>query len=309
MAILVVDVFEGNGRVDWGKVKAAGISAAIHKATQYRVDHFFAQHHADIPGAGLHHGCYHFVVADVAPSAQAQLYSSTVGTPGRFGWVIDYERYQGQLPGAGTLLAMLSLLPAGPVLLYGNRGDLATLGTTLNGRVKVWLADYGANDGQPHGDPAKIRTSTQFPAGDVILWQFTSAGKVDGIAGDVDVSMWLGTDAEWAAYIGESLPVVEPSEEDDMLQFTDERGTFRCDSSGAVFTFDEHGNPADGGRFLGGLNGHADWNAGAGKANGAPFAFGPTPVDAQGRKGYFITTRDAQGGFHPYAFPGDGSLK
>lgn len=311
MAILVVDVFEGNGAVDWGQVKAAGISAAIHKATQYRVDHLFAQHHADIPGAGLHHGCYHFVVADVAPSVQAQLYSSTVGKPGCFGWVIDYERYQGQLPGAGTLLAMLSLLPAGPVLLYGNRGDLAALGTTFNGRVKVWLADYGANDGQPHGDPAKIRASTQFPAGDVILWQFTSTGKVDGIAGDVDVSMWLGTDGEWATYIGDAPAAGQPvGEEDDvLLQFTDERGTFTCGPDGAIETFDQHGNPADGGRYLGGLNSHPEWHAGGGQANGPVVAFGPTPVDAQGRKGYFITTRDAQGGFHPYAFPGDGSLK
>jgi lysozyme len=310
--ILVVDVFEGNGPVDWGKVKAAGVSAAIHKATQYRVDQRFTAHHADIPRAGLHHGCYHFMAYNVGPAAQARLYVSTVGTPDKFGWVIDFERYQGQLPSPADLAALLNALPPGPVLLYGNQGDLATLGRSFNGKVKVWLASYGVNDGKPHGDAAAIRASTQFPAADVLLWQFTSTGRIDGITGYADVSMWLGTDAEWATYMGESGQVHIQSvgeEEDDMLQFTDERGTFRCDSSGAVYTFDAQGSPADGGRFLGGLNGHADWNAGAGKANGAPFAFGPTPPDAQGRKGYFITTRDANGTFHPYAFPGDGSLK
>lgn len=104
-------------------------------------------------------------------------------------------------------------------------------------------------------------------------------------------------------------PVPEPYEEADMLSFSDDRGTFLCDSSGAVFTFDMSGNAVDGGRFLGGLNGHPAWQAGPGLANGAPFAFGPTPADAQGRKGYFITTRDAKGVFHPYVFPGSGALK
>lgn len=94
-----------------------------------------------------------------------------------------------------------------------------------------------------------------------------------------------------------------------MLSFSDDRGTFMCDSSGAVYTFDASGNPVDGGRYLGGLNSHPAWNAGVGLANGPPFAFGPTPADPQGRKGYFITTRDPAGKFHPYVFPGDGSLK
>jgi hypothetical protein len=209
--ILVVDVFEGNGAVDWARVKGAGVEAAIHKATQYRVDRLFADHHAAIPAAGLHHGCYHFMAPDTAPSLQANLYLNTLGwRPGEFGWVIDYERANGVLPGVAWLSTLLNALPPGPVLLYGNRWDLATLGPTFNGRVKVWVADYGVNDGTPHGDPATVRASTQFPAADVVLWQFTSRGRVDGISGYVDVSMWLGTDAEWAAYMGESQPVVQP---------------------------------------------------------------------------------------------------
>jgi hypothetical protein len=162
--------------------------------------------------------------------------------------------------------------------------------------VAWWFADYS---GQPH-----------IPDGGVAC-QYANDSYTKA---HYDLSL-VSESAPWIPQSGSQLQVQDHAahlvsyQEDDMLQFTDERGTFRCDYSGAVYTFDAQGNPADGGRYLGGLNGHPSWNAGGGAANGPPFAFGPTPADAQGRKGYFVTTRDAAGNFHPYGFPGDGSLK
>lgn len=317
MTILVVDVFEGNGPVDWAKVKAAGISAAIHKASQYRVDQRFTAHHADIPGHGLHHGCYHFMAYNVPTGSQVRLYTSTIGTPDKFGWVIDFERYQGQLSTPTELAALLNALPPGPVLLYGNRGDLATLGRSFNGKVKVWLADYGVNDGKPHGDPGSIRASTQFPASDVILWQFTSKGRVDGISGDVDVSMWLGTDAEWAAYMGEvhvqsagpAQPLPGAIEEEPMLKATDPKNGCHalCDvASGAVYCYNPDWTP--GGHFLGGAN-RAEWGVGAGKPNGPVVAFEFFDDGNPGWSAYIVMTQGPDGTPHPYSFPSSGVLK
>ena len=97
-------------------------------------------------------------------------------------------------------------------------------------------------------------------------------------------------------------PVSQPStEEEDVLTFSDATGHYRCEPDGAVYAFDPHGKP--GGRYLGGLNIHPAWQAGKGQVNGPPFMFGPTPEG-----GYVITTKDAQGQFHPYVFPPDGSL-
>jgi GH25 family lysozyme M1 (1,4-beta-N-acetylmuramidase)/LysM repeat protein len=42
-----------------------------------------------------------------------------------------------------------------------------------------WIARYGTNDGQPHTEPAV----------DDDLWQFTSVGHIEGIAGNVDESI------------------------------------------------------------------------------------------------------------------------
>lgn len=310
--IRIVDVSEFQGSVAWGRVAGGGVAGGIHKATQYRVDNQHAANHQAIPAAGLPHGCYHFLNFDQPGDSQARFYLQAAGEfgPGTFPPVVDFERSNGKLPSPDQLDAFLRSLPSGRrPLLYGNRGDLATLGTRFIGRVDVWLADYGRNNGQPNGDPDTMRHVTQFPAGDVKLWQYTSLGRVDGISGACDVSLWLGTQAELDAYVLKPQPVPQPSpEEDAMLCFTDGNGHFRCDPDGAVYAFDLHGNP--GGKrptgidlYLGGLNIHPAWQAGLGKPNGAPFVFGPTPEG-----GYVITTRDAGGEFHPYVFPPDGSL-
>jgi|SRR5215471_943949 len=314
--VVMVDVFEGNGTVDWGRVRAAGVSAAIHKATQYRVDQMFSQHHSGIPAADLHHGCYHFMAYDVAPATQVRLYTSTIGTPDCFGWVIDFERYQGMLPTVAQLATLLSLLPPGPVLLYGNAGDLATLGTTFVGKVHVWLAAYGVNDGKPHGDPAAVRASTQFPPSDVILWQYTSKGRVDGISGDVDMSMWLGTDAEWAAYAGGSgqvhvQSVAQSQTEEEtmpMLAATDPKNGCHalCDrDTGAVYCYNPDWTP--GGHYLGGAN-RAGWNVGTGQANGPVVAFEFFDDGNAGWSAYAVMTQGADGKPRSYSFPSSGVL-
>jgi GH25 family lysozyme M1 (1,4-beta-N-acetylmuramidase) len=47
----------------------------------------------------------------------------------------------------------------------------------------TWLASYGKNDGQPHNKP-KVNCD---------LWQYTSMGKLEGIAGNVDLNVLSGS--------------------------------------------------------------------------------------------------------------------
>jgi len=221
--ILIVDVSEFQGTVAWGQVKASGVAGAIPKATQYRIDRQHATNHGGIPNAGLPHGCYHFLCWDQPGGPQASFYLGAAGDfgPGTFPPVLDFERYQGQLPTSqhvDDFLHEIEQTTSRRVLVYGNRGDLAQLGSLFIGRVDVWLADYGPNNGQPNGDPAHVRASTQFPASDVKLWQYTSVGKVAGIAGPCDVSMWLGSQAELDAYVNpqsqvhiQSVPQPQPA--------------------------------------------------------------------------------------------------
>src|SRR4029077_12019355 len=173
--IRIVDVAEFQGTVSWRLVAASGIAGAIHKATQYRVDYQHVANHAGIPAIGLPHGFYHFLNPDQDGTQQASFFltQADVFDSGTFPPVVDFERYKGVLPSGDTLDAFLKELetcPAGRPLLYGNRGELATLGTRFVGRVDVWLADYGPNNGNMNGDPLAIRASTLFPVNDVKMW-------------------------------------------------------------------------------------------------------------------------------------------
>lgn len=152
-----------------------------------------------------------------------------------------------------------------------------------------------------HGVPLRINES---PTGQGLGWHGMGGiawGGHTGCPGDLIRAQRAGIVAR-AGQLLNPQPVPQPStEEDDMLCFTDATGHYRCDPDGAVYAFTPRGAP--GGRYLGGLNIHPAWQAGQGLPNGPPFIFGPTPEG-----GYVITTRDAQGGFHPYVFPPDGSL-
>ena len=46
-----------------------------------------------------------------------------------------------------------------------------------------WVANYGTNDGKPHTKPSNSN---------MIMWQYTSRGKVAGINGNVDCNLYYG---------------------------------------------------------------------------------------------------------------------
>jgi hypothetical protein len=153
--------------------------------------------------------------------------------------------------------------------------------------VAWWFADYTGKPHMPSGGIACQYANDTYTGGHYDLSVVS------------ELAPWVKSQPQVQ---GQSAHLVS-YQEDAMLGFTNTRGTFRCDYSGAIYTFDDHGNAVDGGRYLGGLNNHPEWNAGGGASNGPPFAFGPTPEG-----GYFITTRDLGGSFHSYVFPPDGSL-
>jgi lysozyme len=203
----VIDVSHHNGAIDWPVVAGAGIALAFLKATQGTrfIDPTFEHNRTGAEDAGVLVVPYHFIDS-ADPEAQAEHFIAVAdlaeGQPAMIDWEtaapiaavttfgnavaertarvpVVYYGYA-QLPLAEpTLSAWPLMLPAYP---RGNRcGDyrsLVTRGPRLPpGRASGW------DTGRPYD-----------------FHQYTPAGRIAGIGGPVDRSIWVGTEAELLAW-------------------------------------------------------------------------------------------------------------
>src|SRR5882757_5181018 len=89
-----IDVSHYQGKIDWGKVKSAGMAFAYTKATESTgsTDSQFSVNWPAIKAAGLLRGAYHFFHADQDATAQANHFLQVVDpSPGDLPPVIDIE--------------------------------------------------------------------------------------------------------------------------------------------------------------------------------------------------------------------------
>ena len=188
----VIDVSHHNGAIDWPAVAGAGIALAFLKATQGTrfVDPTFERNRAGAARAGVLVVPYHFIDG-ADPQAQAEHFIAVAdlaaGRPVMLDWetvapiaAVTYYGYP-QLPLADpTLSAWPLMLPAYPRgNRYGDYQSLVTHGPRLPpGRAPGW------DEGQRPYD----------------FHQYTPAGRIAGIHGPVDRSIWAGTEAELLAW-------------------------------------------------------------------------------------------------------------
>jgi lysozyme len=201
-----IDVSAMQGLVDWNKVKAAGVSFAILKATEGVdfVDKMFAQHVAGARAAGMPFGAYHYLHvrkgrpqdADKQAEQFCDIYLKSGCTllpaldceeTGNKGctfdewliairmWVAHVEKRLGIKPVIYTYPGFWSGL--GPAAWKAD--DLA--------ECKLWIAHYTP---APHPSVPKPWTGW-------FMWQYAAdagvIGRVDGVVGNVDRSKCLGS--------------------------------------------------------------------------------------------------------------------
>ena len=72
--------------------------------------------------------------------------------------------------------------------------------SVVNAGYKLWVAKYRDNtadynyDMNKAGNPPKVKTWKSY-----IMWQWTSAGRLDGYSGNLDCDAYYGTSEEWDA--------------------------------------------------------------------------------------------------------------
>jgi lysozyme len=184
-----IDVSEWQGAIDWPRVAAGGVDFAIIRAGYglAHADPFFARNSAGAKAAGVHHGAYLWFRASQDPVAQAALLVGASVNDDLAPWC-DFETTDGQ--SAGYAVAQLQrFLDA----LEGRIGRTPTIYTgpafwRSLGHVGAGFARY----------PLALAHYTTAAAPDVpapwstwSYWQHSSAGRVPGIAGVVDLDISL----------------------------------------------------------------------------------------------------------------------
>jgi lysozyme len=196
-----IDVYEGNGDIDWAKVRASGHAFAFVKATEGLdfVDHRFGRARLDAARkAGILVGCYHFARPQPGRSAnaEAQHYLRHAHEAGAFAKgdlpaVLDIESVRGlgtkQLQDwVATWCSIVSKATGTKPIIYTGawfwEPSLGNPGRGFGG-YPLWLAAY-VSDARRYV-PKAWKTYT--------FWQFTDKGHVPGVPVPCDVNRYEGT--------------------------------------------------------------------------------------------------------------------
>ena len=197
-----IDVSHWQGAINWTSVDRAGVAFAFMKATESTTytDTRFATNWAAARQAGIYRGAYHFARPSRGTAvAQAKYFVSRVGSfkgAGTLPPVLDLETTGGLSPAelrtwvSNWLTTTETLTGRTPILYFSSYFWIDHLGnSTAFTRYPLWVAHYTTASAPIV--PGGWRSWT--------FWQYTSSGRLSGIAGNVDMNRFHGTGAQLAA--------------------------------------------------------------------------------------------------------------
>ncbi len=183
-----IDVSVHNGKIDWQKVRAAGIDFAILRAGYGRLasqkDDRFEENYAGAKAAGIPVGAYWYSYAMSEDEArlEADVFLSVIkGKQFEFPVYFDLEEKKqfdlGKEKVSAIMRAFLERVEAAGyfVGLYGSASSLTThTADDIKSRYTIWLAHWV--------------DETNY-SGAYGVWQHSEKGKVAGINGNVDLDI------------------------------------------------------------------------------------------------------------------------
>jgi len=194
--IKAIDVSSYQGTVDWNKVRNAGIEYAILRiATKASIDSEFENNYRGAKAANIKVGVYKYCYANTVEKAIMEARSQVINVLGiktlelPIFYDLEWEQQETMSKKELTDIAEAFLKTIEnesnyiPGIYTGahwyNAGKL-----DLNRLAKYdfWIAKYGKDNG--------IYDESIKPNIDMVGWQYTSKGKVDGVVGNVDMSIF-----------------------------------------------------------------------------------------------------------------------
>ena len=190
-----IDVSHWQGAIDWTKVKAAGKTFAIAKATEgvgFKDDHY-DRNKAGAMGQGIKFGAYHFARPENDPIQEADWFVNNAGIQhGMLIPTLDLERTGGRSTTELTswvkswVQRVDARLGVKPMIYVSPSFWRTYMANTRwfadNGYAILWVANWGVTSPSVPGDNWGGRSWT--------FWQYTSDGTVPGISGRVDLNRY-----------------------------------------------------------------------------------------------------------------------
>jgi lysozyme len=199
-----LDVFHGDGPVDWASVAAAGIEFAYVKASEgvTVTDSLFAQNWRAMKEAGVMRGAYHFFHPASSPEDQAGHLITVMGelSVGDLPPALDLEetsQTHDEWPGIppekriGLVLRWLKKVEDATGMksvIYTRQGWVRDNlpGAEALKDHPLWVADFKSTD--------KPRIPAQWAAW--TFWQFSETGTMPGVGSGVDLDRFNGASSD-----------------------------------------------------------------------------------------------------------------
>ena len=196
-----IDVSSWKSQIDFARVRAAGRTFVIAKATEgrYASDSMYSNHRAGATGAGLAFAAYHFARPDPTPNdaiLEADNFISTARLRhGDLLPVLDIETSGGLGPAAlrtwiSAWLGRVKSRLGVRAIIYTNAGFWkASVGDTTAYAVagyRLWVANWRVS--------SPSLPANGWGGAGWRVWQYDSCGSVPGVSGCVDLDRFNGSD-------------------------------------------------------------------------------------------------------------------
>lgn len=203
-AVQGIDAARFQKSINWNEARANGVNFAFLKATEGGdlLDPKFKDHWRGAGRALMERGAYHFYYFCTAPEVQARWFIRNVPrTPGMLPPVLDMEWNPFSptctiRPPAAEVQRQMRIWLDIVEAHYGQRPIIYTapdfyetnrLGAFSG--YEFWLRSTARN------------VSEVYPGQSWRFWQYSATGRIAGIAGDVDLNAFSGSQDAWKAWL------------------------------------------------------------------------------------------------------------
>lgn len=197
--IIDISYWQDPSKIDYDKLAAQVDGVIIRCAYGVRKDTAFDRHYQELSSRGVPCGAYHFLVQFKSVDEQLAVVRQAVsGKNLKAGIWLDVELESGaDALTRSQVIEFMTKAEAefGELGIYTGRWCWnPIMGTTNNpySSRKLWVGSYTTSPYMPYGWD------------DWFIWQYTSSGRLDGYAGNLDMNRI--TDENWQAWIGDTIP-------------------------------------------------------------------------------------------------------